>query len=228
MANYSMEDVELLRRMSGISLKEATALLAYHNGNVALALIDLERNGKLRHDAPPARESGSLLQRAMRTRLRVRHRETDVLNINVLLAGGIALFSPHLAVGAWIVALLTGCRLSLVTEGGESANEQQLRETVRSAVNSARDHVVNAAQTIQQAVRDIEREQRHEAQETAQPQQPAAPEMHYNTSIPASRPRAYHPGADVPTMQFPRKVDSQDGSVSIERDDNGYTSATIG
>ena len=48
MASYTIEDIELIRRKSGISYQEAVALLDYHNGNVARALIDLERNGRIK------------------------------------------------------------------------------------------------------------------------------------------------------------------------------------
>ena len=48
MAAYTIEDIELIRRKSGISYQEAVALLDYHNGNVARALVDLERNGRIK------------------------------------------------------------------------------------------------------------------------------------------------------------------------------------
>ena len=35
MASYTIEDIELIRRKSGISYQEAVSLLDYHNGNVA-------------------------------------------------------------------------------------------------------------------------------------------------------------------------------------------------
>ena len=50
MASYTIEDIELIRRKSGISYQEAVSLLDYHNGNVARALVDLERNGRLKPD----------------------------------------------------------------------------------------------------------------------------------------------------------------------------------
>lgn len=48
MERYTIEDIELIRRKSGISYQEAVALLDYHNGNVARALVDLERNGRIK------------------------------------------------------------------------------------------------------------------------------------------------------------------------------------
>ena len=68
MASYTIEDIELIRRKSGISYQEAVSLLDYHNGNVARALVDLERNGRLKPDAaaqvrrnPPKRKRPPLL-----------------------------------------------------------------------------------------------------------------------------------------------------------------------
>ena len=42
MAGYTIEDIDIIRKKSGISYQEAIALLEYHNGNLAQALIDLE------------------------------------------------------------------------------------------------------------------------------------------------------------------------------------------
>ena len=47
MEPYTIEDIELLRQKSGLSYQEAVALLDYHSGSVARALIDLEKHGRL-------------------------------------------------------------------------------------------------------------------------------------------------------------------------------------
>ena len=47
MAAFTIEDIEMIRRKSGISYQEAVALLDYHNGNVARAMVDMERNGRI-------------------------------------------------------------------------------------------------------------------------------------------------------------------------------------
>ena len=48
MEPYTIEDIELLRKKSGMTYQEAVALLDYHDGNLARALIDLEKNGRLK------------------------------------------------------------------------------------------------------------------------------------------------------------------------------------
>ena len=50
MAKYTIEDIEILRQKSGISYEEAVNLLEYHNGSLARALVDLEKNGRLRNE----------------------------------------------------------------------------------------------------------------------------------------------------------------------------------
>ena len=50
MEPYTIEDIEILRQKSGISYQEAVALLDYHSGSLARALIDLEKHGKLKNE----------------------------------------------------------------------------------------------------------------------------------------------------------------------------------
>ena len=60
MANYTIDDIEILRKKSGITYEEAVNLLEYHNGSLTRSLVDLERNGRLRDDGPTTRAaSGS-------------------------------------------------------------------------------------------------------------------------------------------------------------------------
>ena len=46
MESYTIEDIELLRKKSGLSYQEAVALLDYHSGSLARALIDLEKQDR--------------------------------------------------------------------------------------------------------------------------------------------------------------------------------------
>ena len=60
MEPYTIEDIELLRQKSGISYQEAVALLDYHNGSVARALIDLEKHGRLKNEDHTQKEGTNL------------------------------------------------------------------------------------------------------------------------------------------------------------------------
>ena len=57
MAKYTFEDIEILRQKSGISYEEAVNLLEYHNGSLARALVDLEKNGRLK-TGPASSDAG--------------------------------------------------------------------------------------------------------------------------------------------------------------------------
>ena len=61
MEPYTIEDIELLRQKSGLSYQEAVALLDYHNGSVARALIDLEKHGRLKAQLKQAEEEWEAL-----------------------------------------------------------------------------------------------------------------------------------------------------------------------
>ena len=53
-ARYTIEDIEILRKKSGITYEEAVNLLEYHDGSLARALVDLERNGRLKGEGKAA------------------------------------------------------------------------------------------------------------------------------------------------------------------------------
>ena len=56
MEPYTIDDIELLRQKSGLSYQEAVALLDYHSGSVARALIDLEKDGRLNNEDSTEKE----------------------------------------------------------------------------------------------------------------------------------------------------------------------------
>ena len=103
MATYSMEDIELIRRKSGITYEEAVSMLDYHNGDVARVLIDLEKNGRLhevnttRTQAPQTdsnKKGGkfmNFIQKMIRTRIKVRKGDTLIINLSVLFVVAAAL-----------------------------------------------------------------------------------------------------------------------------------------
>ena len=90
MAQYTIEDIEILRQKSGISYEEAVNLLDYHNGSLARSLVDLEKNGKLR-DVQQGRamggkghKAGHIFTSLYRMRVKVDKGGVPILNISVL------------------------------------------------------------------------------------------------------------------------------------------------
>lgn len=229
MAAFTIEDIELIRRKSGISYQEAVALLDYHNGNVARALVDLERNGRLKEEAEPARAnsrpassstsksssnstSTSLLDKLFRARFKVHRGETTILNISALFALLSLMISGHLVIIGLIICIALGYKFSF-DKHDHAFDGENLQRTVR-----------NAAENVKASVNDFTKGfQADNTGKTGEHAEKAAADRSYYSS---KRTEAtYRP--NYPTMNIPVQVESQDGNVTIESDSEGYSSATI-
>ncbi len=227
MAAYTIEDIELIRRKSGISYQEAVALLDYHNGNVARALVDLERNGRIKPEAAAssakktsAASSGKsinknavieLLTKAYRARIKLHRGDTPILNVSLLFALLSLVISPHLVIIAAIVCLILGYKFAF-TKHDHAFDGENLERMVR-----------NAAENVKSSVNDFARSFQSSSAEAAPDSKPsAADERSYYAARPAA---TYRPSA--PTLNVPVQVESQDGNVTIERESDGYSSATV-
>ena len=160
MASYTLEDVELLRKKSGISYEEAISLLDYHSGDVARVLADLEKNGRLKEETAAQttvtkhaeQKNGgskvmSFIQRLYRTRFKVKKGETTIVNLSVLfMALAVLVFSPHLAILSLILGLILGYRITIDTD------DEAFREAKVDVL------VKNAAENVKQAVSGISKE----------------------------------------------------------------------
>ena len=268
MASYSIEDIEFIRRKASITYEEAVALLDYHNGDVARALVDLERNGKVnahteaQSSAKVQTRSGnakkgglmSFLQRLYRTRVKVNKGNTAILNLSVLFMTLSIIISPHLAIIGLILALVLGYRISIDTDD-EAFRADDLESMVKSAAGNVKQNMNNIAREISRQAEEISNRDRKLREEAAAPK--AETEVKSNTvevdftrgkgqneeskaeapltdasfymNGPAtfSHDAAFNPEANVPTLQMPVKVDSADGNVSFEQDQNGYGTVTV-
>ncbi len=229
MAAYTIEDIELIRRKSGISYQEAVALLDYHNGNVARALVDLERNGRIREGQEAPKSSGKvratvngkpvdkpmimdLVHRCFRARVKVRREDTPILNLSAIFAVLSVLISPHLVIIGAIIALVLGYKFSF-DKHDHAFDGENLERTVRSAAENVKSSVNDFTRGFQQNGATQEK--------TAEKAEPAQDRSYY-----AARPApTYRPSA--PTLNVPVQVESQDGNVTIESDSEGYSSATV-
>lgn len=228
MAAYTIEDIELIRRKSGISYQEAVALLDYHNGNVARALVDLERNGRIKEgaEAPKSKPASSasstkgngksavmeLLHKCYRARVKVHRKDTVILNISSLFAGLSVLISPYLVIVGAILAMVLGYRISL--ENDHAFDGENLERTVRNAAENVKASVNDFARGFQDGKGQEKAADKAEASE--------AERSYYAANRPEP---TYRPS--YPTMNVPVQVESQDGSVTIESDNEGYSSATV-
>ena len=212
MEAYTIEDVELLRRKGGMTYQEAVALLEYHNGNLARALIDLEKNGRLKEETPGTRNTAAggttrkhgetkekainLLQKLYRCRVKVHKGDVPVINLSVVYAGACLLFAPHITVAGIIVAMILGYRFSF-SQMDEDFASDNLKQTVKNTAE-------NAKATVNSVVQSFSRESAKNA-------------------APAEKKEI-----DVPTIQVPVQAEAREGSVQMDDDQDGYSSVTIG
>ena len=263
---YTIEDIELIRKKSGISYQEAVALLDYHNGDVARALVDLEKNGKLKEnkDNNHHERNGETimearvnvngkeinkgkalnwLQKMYRFRLHVNKGKTTVLNLSILFSLCCLIFAPHLTIAGLILSLILGYQFSF-TKDDENFASESLEKMVRSAAQNAKSSVESVVQNFNQNVKKESPEARKENEPAVQKTAPVQEntneavvedlQNHMDSFFehnPASG--TYHSAytasaASVPTIQIPVQVESSEGSMTIESDQDGYHSATIG
>lgn len=150
MASYTIEDIELIRRKSGISYQEAVALLDYHNGNVARALVDLERNGRIKPETAQKVEPETtdrnkkgfmnLMTRLYRFRLKVKKGSVTILNLSLLFSLLALIISPHLVIIGAILMLVLGYHVSFDKRDADFASEN-LERMVRNAGENVKDTV---------------------------------------------------------------------------------------
>lgn len=226
MAAYTIEDIELIRRKSGISYQEAVALLDYHNGNVARALVDLERNGRLKEGAADTKKKAGVnatvdvqvnkstvmdfVHKCFRARVKIRREDTPILNVSALFAALAVLISPHIVITGAIICLVLGYKFSF-DKHDHAFDGENLERTVR-----------HAAENVKTSVNDFTKGFQSNPENKTEASEPEAD----NRSYYAKRPEpTYRPS--YPTMNVPVQVESQDGNVTIESDNEGYSSATV-
>ena len=163
MEQYTIEDIELLRQKSGLSYQEAVALLDYHNGSLARALIDLEKHGRLKNENDEKEGTRSMsgnekknetkqkalnfIQKLYRSRLKIRKGETSVINVSILFAVLCLLFAPHMTIAGVIVSMILGYQFSFSKLDPDFASEN-IEKMVKSAAQNARSSVSSVVHTI--------------------------------------------------------------------------------
>ena len=205
MAKYTIEDIEILRQKSGISYEEAVNLLEYHNGSLARALVDLEKNGRLKSE-PSVRDDHKgfkgVFNFLYRLRLRVRKGETTVINLSSLFMLLVIITAPHICVIGLIVALVLGYRINIDRDSRAFSGD-----TFDSMVKNARDNVQS---TVSGFTRQFGREEDRRAED-----EPARPTSQPRTESAAS-------GTRPVNVQFP-----DGGSVDVRDEGDGYHEADI-
>ncbi|MBR2661301.1 MAG: DUF4342 domain-containing protein [Clostridiales bacterium] len=173
MEPYTIEDIELLRKKSGLSYQEAVALLDYHSGSLARALIDLEKHGKLKNEENNMKEGTrnmngntkksetkekalNFLQKLYRSRVKIRKGDTNIFNVSVLFAGLCLILAPHMTIAGIIVSMILGYQFSFTGMDPDFASDS-LEKMVKSAAQNAKSSVSSVVQTITSETKELQK-----------------------------------------------------------------------
>ncbi len=201
MAKYTIEDIEILRQKSGISYEEAVNLLEYHNGSLARALVDLEKNGRLKNDGhatPRHKGLKGVFDTLFRLRLKVKKDRTTIINLSSLFVLLVLGTAPHICVIGLIVSLVLGYRISIDRDSSDFADDN-----FDDMVKNARSNVQNTVNSFTQ----------HFSGEQAAQEQPETSKPRTESAASGTRPV---------NVQFP-----DGGSVNVRDGGDGYNEADI-
>lgn len=204
MAQYTIEDIEILRQKSGISYEEAVNLLEYHSGSLARALVDLEKNGRMRDAKSSSSRAGqgskgkSIFTTLYRFRIKVTKDNVIIINLSSLFLIFTCLVAIWVPIVGLILSLVLGYRISFERNSRDFAGDS-FDSVVRNASKNVKSTAFNIAKEFGAVGGKPEQEQ---------PQEP-------RTESPAS-------GTTPVNVQFP-----EDGRVNVTEDADGYHEADI-
>ena len=206
MAQYTIEDIEIIRQKSTLSYEEAVNLLEYHNGSLARALVDLEKNGKLKDHRAGAgsaqSKSKNLFTKLYRMRVKVVKGDITIANLSALFVIFTAIVAFWVPLTGFIISMILGYRISWERNSPEF-NADSFESFVRNASSNVKQSVTSMAREFEEAV----------GQNQATEEAPKKPEP--RTEQAAS-------GTTPVNVQFP-----EGGSVNVEEDGNGFFEANI-
>ncbi len=208
MAQYTIEDIEIIRQKSGLSYEEAVNLLEYHNGSLARALVDLEKNGRLKDARNPGYQSHrskgrNLFTYLYRMRLKVTKGNVTIVNLSSLfciLAFLMAFWVPMIGL---IAALVLGYRISVERNSSEFSADS-FETVVKNASSNVKRTVSSFAKNFEGAAESRKSEAAPQAQKEAPRSESAAS------------------GTTPVNVQFP-----DGGSVEVKENTDGFHEADI-
>ena len=222
MEAYTIEEVELLRKKSGMTYREAVELLESHDGNMAQALIDLERNGRLGEETAATRCAAGapaggntakggeakkkvtgLLQKLYRCRVKVHKGDVPVINLSAVFAGAVLVFAPYITVAGIVIAMILGYRFSVSQMDGDFTVDS-LKQAVKNTAGNVKASVNSMADSASRKAAEAEAPAEPEAM--AEAEAPAAPEAMAEVEAPA---------APEPCVEIELPVDPDDISLRV-------------
>lgn len=204
MAQYTIEDIEILRQKSGISYEEAVNLLDYHNGSLARALVDLEKNGRIRDtkgaSAKSGKQSNNFFAVMYRTRFIVTKGDTTIINLSALFMLFVLLAAVWVLIIGGICCLALGYRFSVQRDSKDFSTDN-FEDIMRNAGNNIKNTVSSFAGDMKDASKNEESAPKAEEQ---------------------PRSESAASGTTPVNVQFP-----DGGSVNVRDDNEGFHEAEI-
>ena len=205
MAKYTIQDIDIIRRKSGLSYNEAVSLLKYHNGSLTQALLDLEKNGKiLEHETKVNTTSKgkhkNIFYLLYRLRLKIRKDNIVIINLSALFLIFALLFAPWVVIVGILFALVMGYHIRIDRKSKEF-EDVSLEDTIKHASENIKHTVDNI---IRESAKDDDDEETDEP-EVKEPR----------TESPAS-------GTKPVDVELP-----EDGEYTIKDGDDGFHEASI-
>ncbi len=205
MAQYTVEDIEILRQKSGISYEEAVNLLEYHNGSLAKALVDLEKNGRLK-DAKNGQQTGyrkgrvaSLFNTLYRMRVKVNKGNVPIINVSVLFVIFMALTAFWVLIIGGVAAIVLGYRFAFERNSADFSSDN-----LKNIVKNASSNVKNTAFTFAKDMGFVDTQK-----SATQTEDPPRAETAASGTTPVN-------------VQFPGE-----GKVDVKEDQDGFHEADI-
>jgi len=225
MEHYTIEDVELIRKKSGISYEEAVNLLEYHNGNMTKAFVDLEKNGKIDNNREKTFKSNHLndfnkkktmnfLQKMYGMRLIVKKDEHFIVNLSLLFTIPFFLVFNKAILPCLVLVFILGYRIK-VDKNYNGFGNYKLEKMVKNAAQNAKETFNDFAVNI-----TVSHEKAHEKETKEksyyQPTEDDNAPVNYSSPAPQAH--------STPVVVHCDK----DGVLEVNTDSDGYTNVTIG
>lgn len=143
----NLELIDELRKRANVSYEIAKDALEKCNGDIVEALIYLEKQNKTKTEKPSEGlldKIIKLIKKGNATKFIIQKNENIILSLPVTLIVIITVIAPYVAIPGVILALITGCRLSLKDKNGEDIKDvNENLEKVSQAVDNAKSTIIN-------------------------------------------------------------------------------------
>ena len=165
MASYNIKHIEYLRQKANLTYEQAVALLDRNDGDIAKALVELERSGALGGPAgqsaytePQDERRGrsfwdhlvDLFIKSLRIRLVIEKGNELIARLPVIYLIVGMFMAPHLALLSVVLMFLTGCRVH-VERSSNPEGDRKIRDYARGAERTVRNTVSSAQERQRRA-----------------------------------------------------------------------------